>query len=166
MEQVKKTGPPIFRAASILFKMTLFILVGLAVCFSVGPVLSSTLTYLEIRNLHASSYVSEYDYRREKIAGIAVGIISIGLGITGIAAVATVPHSRKEIYYWLDGVIMCNLQILVSHNVRQSACFVSSSSTNSTPAHSVVAKLYLSSLGYMGGASGGVNNYTRHRFRS
>jgi energy-converting hydrogenase Eha subunit G len=121
MEQVKKTGPPIFRTAPFLFKMSLFILVGLAVCFSVGPILSSTLTYLEIRNLKASPYVSEYDYRWEKIAGIVVGIISIGLGIAGIVAVATVPHLRKETYYWLDGVMMCNLQILVSHNVRQSA---------------------------------------------
>jgi energy-converting hydrogenase Eha subunit G len=117
-----------FRTAPILFIMTLFVLVGLAICFSVGPILSSTLTYLEFRNLKASPHVSEYDYRWEKIAGIVVGIISIGLGITGIAAVATVPHSRKEVYYWLDGVIMCNLQILVSHNVRQSACFVFSSS--------------------------------------
>ncbi|KAG9186465.1 hypothetical protein G6011_09573 [Alternaria panax] len=97
--------------------MPLFIPVGLAVCFSVGPILSSTFMYLEIRNLKASPYVSEYDYRWEKIAGIVVGIISMGLGIAGIVAVATVPYSREEIYYWLDGVIMCNLQILVSYNL-------------------------------------------------
>ncbi|CAN9241359.1 unnamed protein product [Alternaria alternata] len=99
--------------------MSLFIPVGLAVCFSVGPILSSTLIYIEIRNVRASPYVSEYDYRWEKIAGIVVGIISVGLGIAGIVAVATVPYSRKEIYYWLDGVIMCNLQILVSHNLAR-----------------------------------------------
>jgi energy-converting hydrogenase Eha subunit G len=121
MEQVKRTGPPIFRTAPILIKMSLFIPVGLAVCFSVGPILSSTLIYIEIRNVRASPYVSEYDYRWEKIAGIVVGIISIGLGIAGIVAVATVSYSREEIYYWLDGVVMCNLQILVSHNVRQPA---------------------------------------------
>ena len=105
---MKRTGPPIFRTAPILIKMSLFIPVGLAVCFSVGPILSSTLIYIEIRNVRASPYVSEYDYRWEKIAGIVVGIISVGLGIAGIVAVATVPYSRKEIYYWLDGVIMCN----------------------------------------------------------
>lgn len=120
-EELKKTRPPIFRTAPILIKMSLFIPVGLAVCFSVGPILSSTLIYIEIRNVRASPYVSEYDYRWEKIAGIVVGIISIGLGIAGIVAVATVSYSREEIYYWLDGVVMCNLQILVSHNVRQPA---------------------------------------------
>lgn len=98
--------------------MALFILIGLAICFSVGPILSGTLAYLEIRTLKASSYVSEYDYCGEKIAGIVFGIISIGLGVTGIVAVATVPRSRKDVYYWLDGVVMSNLQSLVSHNVR------------------------------------------------
>jgi hypothetical protein len=38
--------------------------------------------------------------------------------------------------------------------------------TNGSLAHSVIAKLHFSSLGYMGGASGGDNNYTRHHFRS
>ena len=63
IEQVKKTRPPIFRTAPFLLKMSLFILVSLAVCFSVGPILSSTLTYLKIRNLKASPYVSKYNYR-------------------------------------------------------------------------------------------------------
>lgn len=98
--------------------MTLSILVALAVCFSVGLILTSVLTYLEVRSLGASPYSHEYDYRWEKVAEIIVGIISISLGIGGIVAIATVPYSGKEIYYWLDGFLMCNLQILNSHNVR------------------------------------------------
>jgi hypothetical protein len=105
--------------------MTLFVLVSLAICFSVGPILSSTLTYLDIRN-----YVPEYDYRWEKIAGIFFGIGSTGLGITGIIAIATAPHSTEEGYYWLDAVVMCNLQLLTSNNVRQSACLDCLSSAN------------------------------------
>ncbi|KAF1937094.1 hypothetical protein EJ02DRAFT_357625 [Clathrospora elynae] len=83
--------------------MTLFVLVSLAICFSVGPILSSTLTYLNIRN-----YVPEYDYRWERIAGIIFGNGLTGLRITGIIAIATAPH-LTEGYYWLNAVIMCNL---------------------------------------------------------
>ncbi|KAF1937100.1 hypothetical protein EJ02DRAFT_357629 [Clathrospora elynae] len=93
--------------------MTLFILVSLAICFSVGPILSSTLTYLDIRN-----YVPEYDYRWERIAGIVFGIGSTGLGITGIIAIATAPYSTEEGYHWLDAVIIFQLvrllQIFIS----------------------------------------------------
>jgi hypothetical protein len=72
--------------------------------------LSSTLTYLDIRKYsRAESHVWEYDYRWEKIAGIVVGIGSIGLGITGLVAITTAPRSTQELYYWLDAVIMCNL---------------------------------------------------------
>jgi hypothetical protein len=39
-----------FRPAPILVNMTLFVSVSLAICFSVGLMLSSTLTYLDIRN--------------------------------------------------------------------------------------------------------------------
>ncbi|CAN9245904.1 unnamed protein product [Alternaria alternata] len=97
--------------------MTLSILVVLAVCFSVGLILTSVLTYLEVRSLGTSPYSHEYDYRWEKVAEIIVGIISISLGIGGMVAIATVPYSEKEIYYWLDGFIICNLQILSSHNL-------------------------------------------------
>ncbi|KAF1924749.1 uncharacterized protein M421DRAFT_71828 [Didymella exigua CBS 183.55] len=48
--------------------MTLFVLVSLTICFSVGPILGSTLTYLDIEN------ISEYDYHWERIAGVVVGI--------------------------------------------------------------------------------------------
>jgi hypothetical protein len=99
--------------------MALFVSVSLAICFSVGLILSSTLIYLDIRNhFRAESYVCEYDYRWEKIAGIVVGIGSIGLGITGLVAITTAPHSTQELYYWLDAVIMCNLQLHTSNNVR------------------------------------------------
>jgi hypothetical protein len=107
MEQVQKTGAPppsIFSTAPILVNMTLFVLVNLAICFSVRPILSSTLTYLNIRN-----YVLEHNYRWEKIAGIVVGIGLTGLGITGIIAIATAPHSTQEVYHWFNAVIMCNL---------------------------------------------------------
>ncbi|RYO29285.1 hypothetical protein AA0113_g12093 [Alternaria arborescens] len=97
--------------------MTLSILVALAVCFSVGLILTSVLTYLEVRGLGTSPYNHEYDYRWEKVAEIIVDIISISLGIGGIVAIATVPYSGKEIYYWLDGFLICNLQILNSHNL-------------------------------------------------
>ena len=146
--------------------MTLSILVALAVCFSVVLILTSLLTYLEVRGLETSPYRHEYDYRWEKVAEIIVDIISISLGIGGIVAIATVPYSGKEIYYWLDGFLICNLQILNSHNVRQSACVDFCSSANRILAHSVVAILPFSSMGYMGCASDGVNNYTRHCFRS
>jgi hypothetical protein len=109
----KRQEPPIFSTAPILVNMTLFVLVSLAICFSVGPILSSTLTYLDMRN-----YVPEYDYRWERIAGIVFAIGSTGLGITGIIAIATAPHSTEKMYYWLDAVIMCNLQLLTSNNVR------------------------------------------------
>jgi hypothetical protein len=121
----KRREPPIFRTAPILADMTLFVSVSLAICFLVGPILRSTLTYLDIRN-----YVLEHDYRWERIAGIVVGIGSTGLGITGIIAIATVPHSTQELYHWFDAVIMCNLQLLTSNNVRQSACLNCPSSTN------------------------------------
>ncbi|KAI0572292.1 hypothetical protein Alg215_09871 [Pyrenophora tritici-repentis] len=99
--------------------MTLFVFVGLAICFSVGLVLSSTLSYLDIRNLlRVASHVSEYDYRWEKILEIIISIVSIGLAITGIVAIATAPYSTEEMYSWLDAVIMCNLQLLTSNNVR------------------------------------------------
>jgi hypothetical protein len=99
--------------------MTLFVSVSLAICFTVGIILTSTLTYLEIRNhFRAKSHVCEYDYRWEKIAGVFAGIISIGLGITGLVAITTAPHSTQELYYWLDAVIMCNLQLHTSNNVR------------------------------------------------
>jgi hypothetical protein len=146
--------------------MALSTLVALAVCFSVGLILTSVLTYLGVRSLGASPYSHEYDYRWEKIAEIIIGIILISLGIAGIVAIATVPHSEREIYYWLDGVVISNIQLLSSHNVRQSACVDSCSSANRILAHSVVATLPFSSMGYMGRASGGVNNYTRHYFRS
>jgi hypothetical protein len=67
------------------------------------------LTYLEVRGLRTSPYSHEYDYRWEKVAEIVVGIISISLGIGGVVAIATVPYSRKEIYYSLDRFLMCNL---------------------------------------------------------
>jgi hypothetical protein len=99
--------------------MALFVSVSLAICFSVGLILSSTLIYLDIRNhFRAESYVCEYDYRWEKIAGIVVGIGSIGLGFTGLIAITSAPHSTQELYYWLDVVIMCNLQLHTSNNVR------------------------------------------------
>jgi hypothetical protein len=85
---------PIFSTAPILVNMTLFVLVSLAICFSVGPVLSSTLTYLDMRN-----FVPEYDYRWERIAGIVFGIVSTGLGITSIIAIATAPHLTEKMYY-------------------------------------------------------------------
>ncbi|KAF1347371.1 hypothetical protein EJ07DRAFT_169777 [Lizonia empirigonia] len=88
--------------------------VSLAICFSVGPILSSALTYLDIRNLlRAEANVSECEYRWETIAGIVVGIVSIGMGITGIAAIATVAHSREDMCYWLDGLVRL-LQIFFS----------------------------------------------------
>ncbi|KAI1562991.1 hypothetical protein PtrEW13061_012080, partial [Pyrenophora tritici-repentis] len=107
--------------------MTLFVFVGLAICFSVGLVLSSTLTYLNIRNLlRVASYVSEYDYRWEKIAEIIISNVSIGLAITGIVAIATATHSTEEIYSWLDAIIMCNLQLLTSNNLtRMLQIFIS-----------------------------------------
>ncbi|CAN9089952.1 unnamed protein product [Alternaria alternata] len=97
--------------------MALSILVALAVCFSVGLILTSVLTYLEVGGLGASLYSHQYDYRWEKVAEIIVDIISISLGIGGIVAIAPVPSSGKEIYYWLDGFLICNLQILDSHNL-------------------------------------------------
>jgi hypothetical protein len=64
--------------------MILFVSVSLAICFTVGLILTSTLTYLEIRNqFRAKSHVCEYGYHWEKIAGIANGIISVGLGRAG-----------------------------------------------------------------------------------
>ncbi|KAI1524616.1 hypothetical protein PtrSN002B_011869, partial [Pyrenophora tritici-repentis] len=107
--------------------MTLFVFVGLAICFSVGLVLSSTLTYLNIRNiLRVASYVSEYDYRWEKIAEIIISNVSIGLAITGIVAIATATHSTEEIYSWIDAIIMCNLQLLTSNNLtRMLQIFIS-----------------------------------------
>ena len=96
MEQLKKTGPPIFWTASILVNMTHFVSVSLAICFSVGPILSSALTYLDIRYLlRAESNISEYEYRWEKITGIVVCTGSIGLGLTGLVAIATAPHSTE-----------------------------------------------------------------------
>jgi hypothetical protein len=110
--------------------MTLFVLVSLAICFSVGSILSSALTYLDIRYLlRAESNISEYEYRWEKIAGIVVGTGAIGLGITGLVAIATAPHST-EMYSWLDAVIMCNLQLLTSNNVSYSDYLDCSSPTN------------------------------------
>ena len=126
----KRCEPPIFSTAPILVNMTLFVLICLAICFSVGPILSSTLAYLDIRNyFRAKSQVSDYDYYWEKITGILVGTGSIGLSITGLVAIATAPHST-EIYSWLDAVIMCNLQLLTSNNVRYSDYLDCSSPTN------------------------------------
>ncbi|KAJ6201967.1 hypothetical protein J3E72DRAFT_181800 [Bipolaris maydis] len=106
--------------------MAPFVSVSLAICFSVGPILSSTLTYLDIRNLStAEVQISEYDYRWEKIIGIIVGTSSVGLGITGLIAIATKPHPA-EMYSWLDAIIMCNLQLLTSNNlVRMLQIFIS-----------------------------------------
>ncbi|KAH5707480.1 hypothetical protein HBI81_250770 [Parastagonospora nodorum] len=60
--------------------MTHFVSVSLAICFSVGPILSSALTYLDISYLlRAESTISEYEYRWEKITGIVVGTGLIGL---------------------------------------------------------------------------------------
>jgi len=110
--------------------MTHFVSVSLAICFSVGPILSSALTYLDISYLlRAESTISEYEYRWEKITGIVVGTGLIGLGITGLVAIATEPHST-EMYSWLDAVIMCNLQLLISNNVRYSDYLESFSPTN------------------------------------
>jgi hypothetical protein len=50
IEQVPKVGAPIFRTAPIVVNMKLSVSVSLAICFSVGSILSSTLTYLDIRN--------------------------------------------------------------------------------------------------------------------
>ncbi|KAI1669678.1 hypothetical protein L13192_07137 [Pyrenophora tritici-repentis] len=98
--------------------MTLFVSVSLAICFSVGLILSSTLTYLETQNyFRPKSHVCKYDYRWEKIAGIVVAIGSIGLGITGLVAITTAPHSTQGQYNWLDAVIMCNLQLHASNNL-------------------------------------------------
>ncbi|EUC26667.1 hypothetical protein COCCADRAFT_113676 [Bipolaris zeicola 26-R-13] len=106
--------------------MAPFLSVSLAICFSVGPILSSTLTYLDIRNLsRAEGQVSEYDYRWERIIGIIVGTSSVGLGITGLIATAAEPHPA-EMYSWLDAIIMCNLQLLTSSNlVRMLQIFIS-----------------------------------------
>ena len=99
-------------------------------CFSVGSILSSALTYLDIRYLlRAEPNISEYEYRWEMIIGIVVGTASIGLGITGLVAIATAPHST-EMYSWLNAVIMCNLQLLTSNNVSYSDYLDSSSPTN------------------------------------
>ena len=101
--------------------MTHFVSVSLAICFAVGPMLSSALTYLDISYLlRAESTISEYEYCWERIVGIVFGIGTTGLGITGIIAIATAPHSTEEMYSWLDAVIMCNLQLLTSNNVRYS----------------------------------------------
>jgi energy-converting hydrogenase Eha subunit G len=119
LSRYKRQKAPIFRPAPNLVNMTLFVSVSLAICFSVGLILTSTLIYLEIRNhFRAESHVSENDYCWDKIAGIVVSISSIGLGITGLVAITTAPHSTQELYYWLDAVIMCNLQLHTSNNVR------------------------------------------------
>ena len=98
--------------------MASFISFSLAICFVIGPILSSTLTYLEIRNLfRAETQVSEYDYRWERIIGIFISTSLVGLAITGLIAIATEPYPI-EIYTWLDAVIMYNLQLLTINNVR------------------------------------------------
>jgi hypothetical protein len=146
--------------------MTLFLLVCLAICFSVGPILNSTLAYLDIRNhFRAKAQVSDYDYRWENITGIVVGISSIGLGITGLVAIATAPHST-EMYSWLDAVIMCNLQLLTSNNVRYSDYLDCSSLLIGALARPIAADIHFSSLGYMGGTPGGSLNDTGHCFRN
>ncbi|EUC40875.1 hypothetical protein COCMIDRAFT_40856 [Bipolaris oryzae ATCC 44560] len=100
--------------------MAPFVLVSLAICFSVGPILSSTLTYIDTSSLfRAEARISEYNYRWEKIARIVFDIFSIGLGITGLVAIATEPHPA-ETYSWLDAVIMCNLQLLASNNLART----------------------------------------------
>lgn len=167
-EQLKRRGTLILRTASTFVNMMLFILVGLLACFSIGPILGGTLTYLEIKIVIArpypGTYVSEYDYRIENIAEIGVGLISIGLGITGFVGFAMVLHSREEIPYWLDGVMMCNLQILSTHNVRYPALRSIYLLTKSL-ACSVVAKPFISLLGYMDSTRDGVVGYTRDCYR-
>ncbi|KAF1352909.1 hypothetical protein EJ07DRAFT_135196 [Lizonia empirigonia] len=96
--------------------MTLFVLVCLAICFLVGPILSGTLTYLDIRNLlRAEAQISEYDYRWETITGIVFSIGSIGLGVAGLVAIATTPYSTG-MYSWLDAEtqLVRMLQVFVS----------------------------------------------------
>ncbi|KAJ5028927.1 hypothetical protein PSV08DRAFT_220022 [Bipolaris maydis] len=99
--------------------MAPFLLISLAICFSVGPIASSSLTYLDIRNLfRAEPTVFKYNYRWEKIARIIFDTVSTGLGITGLVAIATASHSTEK-YVWLDAVIMCNLQLLTSNNLAR-----------------------------------------------
>ena len=53
----KRCKPPIFSTTPTLVDITLFVLVSLAIYFLARPILSSTLTYLDIKN-----YVPEYNY--------------------------------------------------------------------------------------------------------
>ncbi|KAJ6284192.1 hypothetical protein J3E71DRAFT_214012 [Bipolaris maydis] len=93
--------------------MAPFLLISLAICFSVGPIASSSLTYLDIRNLfRAEPTVFEYNYRWEKIARIIFDTVSTGLGITGLVAIATASHSTEK-YVWLDALARI-LQIFIS----------------------------------------------------
>ncbi|EUC39576.1 hypothetical protein COCMIDRAFT_111189 [Bipolaris oryzae ATCC 44560] len=99
--------------------MASFMLFSLTICFSVGLILISPLAFLDIRNLfRAETQVSEYDYRWEKIMRITFDTGSIGLEITGLVAIATAPHSIEK-YFWLDAVIMSNLQLLTSNNLAR-----------------------------------------------
>ncbi|EMD65831.1 hypothetical protein COCSADRAFT_170295 [Bipolaris sorokiniana ND90Pr] len=92
--------------------MASFVSFSLAICFVIGPILSSTLTYLDIRNLfRAETQVSEYDYRWERIIGIFISTSLVGLAITGLIAIATEPYPI-EIYTWLDALARM-LQIFI-----------------------------------------------------
>lgn len=103
--------------------MAFVLIANFTICFIFGLLLIGRLTHYNILELHRTQGVLwEYNHRPEVIVIVVLSSLLVILELVGIGTSAAALHFKKETYYWLDMVVVCNLQILVSMNVRRFTC--------------------------------------------
>lgn len=102
--------------------MTPVLLVGFALSFSFGLLLSALLMYIDVKDkLNSKGRLLGRDYRWERAIALIFDILQIGLSIAGIAGIVAGFRARKEGCSWLESCVMCSLQLAVGTNVRKQA---------------------------------------------
>jgi hypothetical protein len=123
--EYKKVVPIHVSAAQVLPNMTPIFLIGFAICFSFGLVLSSVFMYIDAKDqLNTKGRLLGRDYCWERALAFLFGIAQVCLSISGIAEVVAMFHSKKEVCNWLEAGVVCSLQLAVGTNVRTSALFI------------------------------------------
>ena len=92
--------------------MSYILLICFLVSLSSGLLISFVLIYLDARLL----WRDRYKYFWETVVNVFFSICQSGSSIAGIVAISITLSGETE-PYWLDAVILCNLQLSAATNV-------------------------------------------------
>lgn len=103
--------------------MTLIFLIGFAICFSFGLVLSGVLMYIDIRGQTKHGPLG-HDYRWGRALALLFDALQMCLSIAQIVNAVAVFHHIREGCSWLEIGVVCSLHLAVGTNVRTSESFI------------------------------------------